>query len=66
MTKFDDLLRGLPRGDVQYVRDHDNGLWAVCIFTPDSTEKLTTVAEGMNKGVACWLMHNLKIARNQQ
>jgi hypothetical protein len=61
-NELDTLLRGLPRGQAQYVRDHDSGTWQVCIFKPGSVEVLATVATNMDKNVACWMMNKLNRA----
>jgi hypothetical protein len=59
---LDTLLRGLPNGNAQYVRDHDSGSWKVCVFAPGSVEVLATVATNMDKSVACWMMNHMNRA----
>lgn len=62
IDSMDTLLRGLPHGQAQYVRDHDTGAWNVCIFAAGTVEVLATVATNMDKSVACWMMNELNRA----
>lgn len=57
---LDDLLTALPRGEIQYARNHAHGDWEVSICEPGTTKVLATVATQMDKSVACWLMWKLR------
>jgi Leu/Phe-tRNA-protein transferase len=62
---MDTLLRHLPRGQAQYVRDHDDGTWKVCVFKAGTVEVMETVATNMDKSVACWMTNKLNQAFNR-
>lgn len=63
---LDTLLRHLPQGQAQYVRDHDTGSWKVCIFQAGTVEVLETVATNMDKSVACWMMNHVNRALDRR
>lgn len=60
VPNLDDLLTALPRGEIQYTRNHSCGEWEVNIYEPGTTGILATVAQHMDKSVACWLMWKLR------
>lgn len=61
-SDLDLLLKGLPKGDPQYVRNHDTGMWDVHIFAPNTIRSLAMVAANMDKNVALWMMQKIKKA----
>lgn len=56
------LLRGLPYGEAQYVRDQHVGNWRVCLFEEGSTLRIMTLATGMDKNVACFFANSVNEA----
>jgi hypothetical protein len=60
-----DLIAGLPPGDIEYVQGliNSHGCWDVAIFAPGTTERVATIASGMDKSVACWLVIKLRAVR---